>query len=259
MFDAIVCCGLDGLNRQPRRLEDWIDAAELRGLALVTADGDADLCIDGGDTYPRIKAAVASAEMERKGTRQSAAQLQRAKRIPDEPPFRRRANRCPGNPAVPEHPVTLSTAGARDDQISSCFALPAVAPLAFALGAGETSADPATELPTTEPRATEVTEATAPDTSASEPAAPAQEQSAAQPAGTWDRAAQGWRYFDADGTPVTNQVKEVDGVTYAFDATGHVARGWWRDPEGRWYLSFDTGVRTGWQREGATFKRDNPV
>ena len=65
MFDAIVCCGLDGLNRQPRRLEDWIDAAELRGLALVTADGDADLCIDGGDTYPRIKAAVASAEMER--------------------------------------------------------------------------------------------------------------------------------------------------------------------------------------------------
>ncbi len=42
-FDAIICYDLDRLTRQPRQLEDWIDAAELRGLALVTANGDADL------------------------------------------------------------------------------------------------------------------------------------------------------------------------------------------------------------------------
>lgn len=78
-FTAIICFDLDRLTRQPRQLEDWIDASELRGLALVTANGDADLSTDGGRMYARIKAAVARAEMERKGARQSAAQLQRAK------------------------------------------------------------------------------------------------------------------------------------------------------------------------------------
>lgn len=78
-FDAIICYDLDRLTRQPRQLEDWIGASELRGLALVTANGDADLSTDGGRMYARIKAAVARAEMERKGARQSAAQLQRAK------------------------------------------------------------------------------------------------------------------------------------------------------------------------------------
>ena len=78
-FDAIICYDLDRLTRQPRQLEDWIDASEYRGLALVTANGDADLSTDGGRMYARIKAAVARAEMERKGARQSAAQLQRAK------------------------------------------------------------------------------------------------------------------------------------------------------------------------------------
>lgn len=47
-FDAIICYDLDRLTRQPRQLEDWIDSAELRGLALVTANGDADLSTDGG-------------------------------------------------------------------------------------------------------------------------------------------------------------------------------------------------------------------
>lgn len=78
-FTAIICYDLGRLTRQPRQLEDWIDAAELNGLALVTANGDADLSTDGGRMYARIKAAVARAEMERKGARQSAAQLQRAK------------------------------------------------------------------------------------------------------------------------------------------------------------------------------------
>ncbi|WP_239154423.1 recombinase family protein [Amycolatopsis sp. FDAARGOS 1241] len=78
-FDALVCWDLDRLTRQPRQLEDWIDAAEEQGLRLVTANGEADLSTDGGRMYARIKAAVARAEVERKGARQSRAQQQRAK------------------------------------------------------------------------------------------------------------------------------------------------------------------------------------
>lgn len=39
-FDALVCWDLDRLTRQPRQLEDWIDAAEGPGLLLVTANGE---------------------------------------------------------------------------------------------------------------------------------------------------------------------------------------------------------------------------
>lgn len=79
MFTAIVCYDLDRLTRQPRQLEDWIDAAEERGLALVTANGDADLSTDGGRMYARIKAAVARGEVDRKSARQKAAHQQRAR------------------------------------------------------------------------------------------------------------------------------------------------------------------------------------
>ncbi|MEU6579579.1 recombinase family protein [Nocardia sp. NPDC046763] len=77
-FNALVTWDLDRLTRQPRQLEDWIDAAESQGLRLVTANGEADLQTDGGRMYARIKAAVARAEMERKGARQSRAHIQRA-------------------------------------------------------------------------------------------------------------------------------------------------------------------------------------
>lgn len=72
-FSAIVCYDLDRLTRQPRQLEDWIDRAETRGLALVTANGAADLSTDGGRLFARIKAAVARGEVERKSARQSRA------------------------------------------------------------------------------------------------------------------------------------------------------------------------------------------
>ncbi|WP_275888197.1 recombinase family protein [Nonomuraea lactucae] len=75
-FDAVICWDLDRLTRQPRQLEDWIDAATEPGLLLVTANGEADLSTDGGRLFARIKASVARAEVER--ARQSAAQRQRA-------------------------------------------------------------------------------------------------------------------------------------------------------------------------------------
>lgn len=78
-FEAIICWDLDRLTRQPRQLEDWIEAAEERGLRLVTANGEADLSTDGGRLYARVKAAVARGEIERKGNRQKSAAQQRAK------------------------------------------------------------------------------------------------------------------------------------------------------------------------------------
>lgn len=77
-FDALVCWDLDRLTRQPRQLEDWIDAATGRGLRLVTANGEADLGNDAGRLFARVKAAVARSEIERKGARQKRASRQRA-------------------------------------------------------------------------------------------------------------------------------------------------------------------------------------
>ncbi|WP_166874467.1 recombinase family protein [Salinibacterium sp. ZJ450] len=79
-FDALICWDLDRLTRQMRQLEDWIDAAKRKGLALVTANGEADLTTDGGRLFARIKASVAGAEVERKSARQTRAAAQRAER-----------------------------------------------------------------------------------------------------------------------------------------------------------------------------------
>ncbi|WP_210506246.1 recombinase family protein [Naasia sp. SYSU D00057] len=76
-FDALVVYDLDRLTRQPRQLEDWIDAAEERGLVILTANGEADLSTDNGRLFARIKASVARAEIERKGARQKRANVQR--------------------------------------------------------------------------------------------------------------------------------------------------------------------------------------
>lgn len=77
-FDAIICWDLDRLTRQPRQLEDWIDAAQDKGLLLTTANGEADLSTDSGRLFARVKAAVARSEVERKSARQSRSQVQRA-------------------------------------------------------------------------------------------------------------------------------------------------------------------------------------
>lgn len=77
-FDALVCYDLDRLTRQPRQLEDWIDAADSGALALVTANGEADLTTDAGRLFARIKLAVARSEVERKSVRQRDAARQRS-------------------------------------------------------------------------------------------------------------------------------------------------------------------------------------
>lgn len=78
-FTAIVCYDLDRLTRQPRQLEDWIDAATRRGLKLKSVAGDVDLTEEVGLFSAGIKVQIARAEVMRKSKRQSAAQRQRAK------------------------------------------------------------------------------------------------------------------------------------------------------------------------------------
>ncbi|WP_084821114.1 recombinase family protein [Leucobacter sp. Ag1] len=83
-FSAIVCFDLDRLTRQPRQLEDWIEAAEENGLKLVTVSGEADLSTEEGRTFARMKVAFAKAEMDIKSKRQKRAAKQKADR--GEPP-----------------------------------------------------------------------------------------------------------------------------------------------------------------------------
>jgi DNA invertase Pin-like site-specific DNA recombinase len=45
-FEAVICYDLDRLTRQPRQLEDWIDLSRERDIALITANGEADLSTD---------------------------------------------------------------------------------------------------------------------------------------------------------------------------------------------------------------------
>lgn len=77
-FDAIVCWDLDRLTRQPRQMEDWVDAARFRGLLLKSVSGDVDLTNENGLLIAGIKIQVARAEVVRKSKRQSRAQRQRA-------------------------------------------------------------------------------------------------------------------------------------------------------------------------------------
>jgi site-specific DNA recombinase len=77
-FEAVICYDLDRLTRQPRQLEDWIDIARERDIALVTANGEADLTTDSGRMFAGIKIQFARAEVERKGERQRVAARQRA-------------------------------------------------------------------------------------------------------------------------------------------------------------------------------------
>jgi site-specific DNA recombinase len=76
-FDALICYDLDRLTRQPSQLEEWIKSAEVSGLMIVTANGEADLTTDDGRMFARIKATIARAEVERKGARQKRANRQR--------------------------------------------------------------------------------------------------------------------------------------------------------------------------------------
>lgn len=79
-FSVILVQDLDRLTRQPRQLEDWVEAGERGELRIVTLDGEVDFATDNGRMVARIKAAVAKGEVERKGNRQRFANAARAEK-----------------------------------------------------------------------------------------------------------------------------------------------------------------------------------
>jgi len=106
-FTALVCYNLDRLTRQPRQLEDWIEAAEEHGLLLVTASGEADLSTDDGRLFARMKASVARSEIERKGARQRRANVQRSESGRPVPTRRRYGYETDGVTPRPEEALVV--------------------------------------------------------------------------------------------------------------------------------------------------------
>jgi site-specific DNA recombinase len=73
-YDALVCYDLDRLTRNASQLENWIDAADCGGLALVTVNDEADLTTQRGRLVARTRLAVVNGGYERKSpTRQLPA------------------------------------------------------------------------------------------------------------------------------------------------------------------------------------------
>lgn len=76
--DVVIAWHMDRITRSMTDLERLILLAVGRGVGVATATGDIDLTSDAGRMVARILAAVARAEVERKGARQRAANRQRA-------------------------------------------------------------------------------------------------------------------------------------------------------------------------------------
>ena len=76
--DLVLAWHLDRMTRSMVDLEQLIVLAEDHGVGVATVTGDIDLTTDVGRMVARILAAVARAEVERKGARQRRANQQRA-------------------------------------------------------------------------------------------------------------------------------------------------------------------------------------
>lgn len=64
--------------------------------------------------------------------------------------------------------------------------------------------------------------------------------------GTWKKNATGWWYSYSDGTYAKSEIVKIDGVLYAFNASGYIVNGWYKDSEGEYYYSTTSGLKSGW-------------
>lgn len=76
--NALIAWSLDRLTRRPREIEDVLDLATEKGVALATVSGEIDLGSSAGRAMARVAATFARQEVEVKSERQRAANLQRA-------------------------------------------------------------------------------------------------------------------------------------------------------------------------------------
>ena len=74
VVDAVVVWHVDRLTRFPRQLEDVIDLADVRRLALATVTGEVDLATPTGRMVARIMGAAARQEAEHKKVRGRSGQ-----------------------------------------------------------------------------------------------------------------------------------------------------------------------------------------
>lgn len=63
-LDALIVWDVDRLTRTPRELEDFIDLADARGLALASCAGEIDLATSQGRMMARMKGTVARYEVD---------------------------------------------------------------------------------------------------------------------------------------------------------------------------------------------------
>lgn len=73
----VLCYDQDRLVRDPRELEDIVDAVEAGDVALTSCNGDIDLRTDNGRMVARIKGAVAKNELEKIARRTKRQKQQR--------------------------------------------------------------------------------------------------------------------------------------------------------------------------------------
>lgn len=78
--EVVIAWHMDRMTRSMLDLEKLILLADEHGVGISTVTGDIDLTTDVGRMVARILAAVARAEVERKGARQKRANEQRARK-----------------------------------------------------------------------------------------------------------------------------------------------------------------------------------
>lgn len=78
----------------------------------------------------------------------------------------------------------------------------------------------------------------------------------------WAWLGNSWYYLDPvqNGRTVTNGAAQVDGIWYAFDASGRMASSGWVLTGGSWYLAEGSGaLKTGWQRVNGAWYYLDPI
>lgn len=78
----------------------------------------------------------------------------------------------------------------------------------------------------------------------------------------WAWLGNNWYYLDPaqNGRTVTNGAAQVDGIWYAFDASGRMASSGWVLTGGSWYLAEGSGaLKTGWQRVNGVWYYLDPI
>ena len=78
----------------------------------------------------------------------------------------------------------------------------------------------------------------------------------------WAWLGNSWYYLDPaqNGRTVTDGAAQVDGIWYAFDASGRMASSGWVFTGGSWYLAEGSGaLKTGWQRVNGAWYYLDPI